>query len=136
MYLIKTPSLDAYNHALNNIYFLRENYPNLSILNENNRKKVLEKLNVKFNTSYSLNDIWKKRTTVYNQWIYMKNHLLIYENLINYDSKEKYLYINPNNKKYISNILDETKILFEDMDNKELTLFYENKFIKFKKYTI
>ena len=136
VYLIKVPSLEAYNQAINNIYFLRENYPNITKLNENNRNKVLDKLNTKFNTSYSANDIWNKRTTVYNQWIYMKNHLLIYENFIDYAVEENYLSINHHNKKNISALLDETKLLFEDLEIEDLTQFYENKLIKFKKYTI
>ena len=66
----------------------------------------------------------------------MKTHLLIYENFIDYAVEENYLSINHHNKKNISALLDETKLLFEDLEIEDLTQFYENKLIKFKKYTI
>lgn len=60
---------------------IREQFPNIEILSEENKKKVLSLLNVKYDTDFSFADVWTSRTTTYNQFNYFKKHTLAYPNV-------------------------------------------------------
>lgn len=82
VYTIYDTSEDSVKQAIEDIKFLRANYPNLAILNEGNQPTVLAELNERFNTDFSQTDIWSKKTTINNQFIYFRNHLSIFQEFI------------------------------------------------------
>lgn len=73
--------------AIDGIITIRKQYPNLEITNTTNQPKVLEELNNIFGTNYSLTDVWAKKTTINNQFIYFRNHLSLFDDIIEVDSK-------------------------------------------------
>lgn len=72
--------------AIEGISFLRKNYPNLEITSVKNREAILKELNDYFGTNYSVTDVWEKKTTVNNQFIYFRNHLALFDDIIEVDS--------------------------------------------------
>ena len=45
-------------------------------------RSSLAELNVLFGSHYTLTDVWTKRTTLYNQYGYFRNHLSLFEDFI------------------------------------------------------
>jgi len=84
--------------AIDSILILRKKYPNLLLVNEANRLTILDELNLSFNSEYSLTDIWTKRTTLYNQYNYFKNHLSIFSDFIEIKNQSIYLISGKSNK--------------------------------------
>lgn len=69
--------------AIDNINYLRLNYPKLEVINISNQEENLKILNTYFSTSLSKTDIWGgKTTTVKNQFIYFRDHLSMFDNII------------------------------------------------------
>ena len=60
------------------VNYLRETYPRIEILSSDNKKVVLNALNDRYNTTFKESDIWSSRTTVSNQFGYLKNHLSMF----------------------------------------------------------
>ena len=54
---------------------LRQNYPNIEIQNETNKRVTVDELNATYGTSLRFEDIWTSRTTAANQFGYFSNHL-------------------------------------------------------------
>ena len=75
--------------AVQDIQYLRVNYPNISQVNEANRGSVLDELNTYYGSTLSEGDIWGARaTTVKNQYMYFRDHLSIYKEVIEIKNKE------------------------------------------------
>lgn len=87
IYSMIDSSDDSIQDAIDNIKHLRDKYVNLEILNEANKPKVLKELNSYFGTSFSETDIWVKKTTIVNQYIYFRNHLALLEKFIKIGDK-------------------------------------------------
>ena len=81
IYCLQSTDDGAIAEAIERIRYLRDTYPNISILNEENKKKVLELINTKYDLSFNYLDIWTSRTTTYNQFNYFKKHLLAFDDL-------------------------------------------------------
>lgn len=67
---------------------IREQFPNIEILSEENKKKVLHLLNLKYGTEFSFVDVWTSRTTTSNQFNFLKNHVLTYNNVFFVDGRK------------------------------------------------
>lgn len=93
IYTLRDSTISAFKEALDGIWYLRKTYPNLEALNEKNRAKVLEHLNERFGTEFQQNDIWTKTTTAVNQWNYMRGHISLFDDIVQYDSKTRVLSI-------------------------------------------
>jgi len=91
-------SEESIAEAIEGVRFIREKYPNIEILNEKNKSKVLDELNEHFGTNFNIIDIWEKKTTINNQFIYFRNHLLLFNDAIKCDKKGVYLKKNGKNK--------------------------------------
>ncbi|MEY8708418.1 DEAD/DEAH box helicase family protein [Bacteroides faecichinchillae] len=69
--------------AIEDIKYLRKNYPKLEAISMANQPQILEVLNNHFTTSLTETDIWgAKTTTVKNQFIYFRNHLSLFDEII------------------------------------------------------
>jgi predicted helicase len=66
------------NEACERIFYLRDTYPRIDSLSEANKELVLSAINEKYNTTLRFDDIWSSRTTLYNQFNYLKRHLEIW----------------------------------------------------------
>ena len=84
-------SSGSIQNAIDSILELREKYPNLLLVNEANREVILEELNYLFGSQYSLTDVWTKRTTLYNQYGYFRNHLSLFNDFIEIRNQSIYL---------------------------------------------
>lgn len=94
--------------AIERIAYLRDTYPNINILSESNKEKVLEILNTKYDVQFGFKDIWTSRTTTYNQFNYFKKHLWEFNNIFitaeEKSDKEK-IRINPGTQPSIRELL-------------------------------
>ena len=71
IYTMQDSSQVSIIKAIQDIQYLRVNYPNIAQVNEANRSSVLDELNNYYGSTLSLGDIWGgKATTVKNQYMY------------------------------------------------------------------
>ncbi|NLM75056.1 MAG: AlwI family type II restriction endonuclease [Clostridiaceae bacterium] len=68
--------------ACERIFYLRDTYPRIDSLSETNKKIVLNALNEKYDTTFKFTDMWSSRTTLYNQFNYLKRHLEVWPGII------------------------------------------------------
>ena len=78
---MRSTSDAAIQEAIERIQYLRDTYPNIDILSEANKEKVLDIINTKYDVQFGFKDIWTSRTTTYNQFNYFKKHLWIFDNI-------------------------------------------------------
>jgi superfamily II DNA or RNA helicase len=95
--------------AIDRIKYLQDTYPNIEALNEANKKIVLEALNAKYETSLKLEDIWTSRTTVYNQFNYIKNHLFAWSEIFDITGAKNEIRMLPEAPEKILEILDRSR---------------------------
>lgn len=111
IYSLRSTSDSAIHEAAGRIRYLRDTYPNINILSENNKEKVLEILNTKYDVHFGFKDIWTSRTTTYNQFNYFKKHLWVFDNIFvtseGRNDKEKII-IHPGVQPSIRELLDLT----------------------------
>ena len=81
IYSMQDTSDFSVQQAIERIQYLRDTYPNINILNEVNKEKVLDILNTKYDVHFGFKDIWTSGTTTYNQFNYFKKHLWIFDNI-------------------------------------------------------
>ena len=119
IYCMQATDDKAIAEAINRIHYLRETYPNISILNEENKKKVLELINTKYNLNFNYLDIWTSRTASYNQFNYFKKHLLAFDDLF-IDDKDA-IKRKPDTDEVLREKLEKTSICeeFEKANNVE-----------------
>lgn len=111
IYSLRDTSNSSIQKAVERIQSLRDTYPNIDILSEANKEKVLDIINTKYDVQFGFKDIWTSRTTTYNQFNYFKKHLWRFDNIFittesSYD-KEK-IRINPGVQSSIQKLLDLT----------------------------
>jgi hypothetical protein len=88
IYTLYDSSDESIRDAIDGIKFLRENYPNLSLTSETNKQHVLAELNDHFGTTFKETDIWSKKTTINNQFIYFREHLSLFDEFVEVDSQK------------------------------------------------
>ncbi len=100
--------------AIERINYLRATYPNINILGEKNKEKVLDIINTKYDVQFGFKDIWTSKTTTYNQFNYFKKHLWEFNNIFitteEKTDKEK-IRINPGAQSSIKELLDLTSTI-------------------------
>ncbi|HEK9097585.1 TPA: DEAD/DEAH box helicase family protein [Streptococcus equi subsp. zooepidemicus] len=114
IYSMRNTSDSAVQEAISRINYLRETYPNIDILSEANKEKILDIINTKYDVQFGFKDIWTSRTTTYNQFNYFKKHLWGFDNIFitseSKSDKEK-IRINPGVKSSIQELLDLTSAI-------------------------
>lgn len=127
IYSLRDTSDSSIQEAIERIQYLRDTYPNIDILSEANKEKVLDIINTKYDVQFGFKDIWTSRTTTYNQFNYFKKHLWGFDNIFitseGRNDKEK-IRINPGVQSSIQQLLDltadiETVAATGDMDKLE-----------------
>tara|TARA_B110000027_G_scaffold131409_1_gene155665 strand:+ start:3974 stop:6850 length:2877 start_codon:yes stop_codon:yes gene_type:complete len=127
-------SNESVQEAINSIFILREKYPNLLLVNEANRPTILEELNELFGSHYSLTDIWTKRTTLYNQYGYFRNHLSIFTDFIKIEKQVIHLVPEKTNK--LNQLLALDNRLEYEKDHKVIVKKYISPFLNFVIFTL
>ena len=127
IYPLRNTSDETIQEAIDRIKYLRETYPNIDILSETNKEKVLNMLNTKYDVQFGFKDIWTSRTTTYNQFNYFKKHLGAFEDIFitsGRENKEK-ISINPDMRSSIQELLDLTKEIEKPAKNNDLDTLKE-----------
>lgn len=88
IYSLFDSSENSIEQAISDIQYLRSKYPNLLLINQANRVGILKELNEHFQTTYNETDIWSKKTTINNQFIYFRDHLSLFTEFIKIDNQE------------------------------------------------
>lgn len=121
IYTLKGSTKADILNSINIIKDIRDSFPNIEILSEDNKKKVLAILNLKYDTTFNYGDIWTSRTTAYNQFNYFKRHTQVYGNIFSGNSSEITKIENGNEK------IDELLSLDQNIENlniEELKEYY------------
>ncbi len=108
LYIVKHFGERGVKECLERIKYIRGTYPNIEILNEVNKKIVLDILNAKYDTTLSYEDIWTSRTTVYNQFNYIKKHFFAWNNVFDTSARKDVIRLLPNGADAIEELLDKS----------------------------
>ena len=114
--------------AIDRIQYLRRTYPNITILSEANKERVLQILNTKYEVHFGFKDIWTSKTTAYNQFNYFKKHLWAFHNIfIASDEKEdrERIRILPGSQSSIQQLLELTSNIERAAASGDLNLLNE-----------
>ncbi len=134
IYPMYDSSMESITQAVADIRYLRADYPNLLAANINNRTKILTDLNSYFGTQLSDTDIWgTKSTTVKNQYIYFRDHLALFDDII--EIKNKMIHMKDGVRDKVDAYLELDKE-FETLDRQNLMVKYTEPFIIAKLYSI
>ena len=135
IYTIENTTEKSIKQSVNRIQYIRENYPNLSKLNKENKENVLKKLNKKFGLSFSYDDVWSNKTTIYNQFLYFRDHLSIFESIT---SGTKKISLKEGNKDKIRRKLSETSgvLNLNEKDYNEAKGYLDEQYISKLGYSI
>lgn len=121
--------------AISDIEYLRGKYPNLYVINEANRKSILDELNEFYDTKYSETDIWGLQpTTVKNQFIYIRDHLSLFSEFIKIENR-KIILIEKNQAKARHLLSLDNRLEFEK-NHETLLSKYIQPFLSFVIFTI
>lgn len=133
IYTLYDNSTDSINQAISDIKHLREKYPNLSIVNQANSDLILNELNEYFNTNYTETDVWKKKTTINNQFIYFRDHLSLFDEFIKIEKQE--IHFMPKGEVKARHLLSLDNRLEFETDHNKLASKYIQPFINFVIFT-
>jgi len=123
IYPIYDSSQSSIEQSLNDIKYFREKYPNLELINVSNRRSILFELNEYYKTQISETDIWGKQpTTIKNQFMYFRNHLSLFENIIEIRNQDIFMQ-------------DDIENELSELLNKDLSIENENRQNLWFKYT-
>ena len=127
IYPLRNTNDETIQDSIDRIKYLRETYPNIDILSETNKEKVLNTLNTKYDVQFGFKDIWTSRTTTYNQFNYFKKHLGAFDDIFittGKENKEKII-IKPDMQSSIQELLDLTKEIEIPAKNNDLDTLKE-----------
>lgn len=108
LYIGKHFGASGVQEAIERVKYLRATYPNIEILNEANKRIVLEALNAKFDTTLTFEDIWTSRTTVYNQFNYIRKHLLSWNDIFDLKAPNNEIRLVADGVTRITEVLDKS----------------------------
>ena len=75
IYTMKTSNPDDIKNAVENVEYIQDRYPNVSIQDDTSREILLNELNNNFNVEFSFDEAWGKgRTVIANNFNYFKEY--------------------------------------------------------------
>jgi superfamily II DNA or RNA helicase len=135
IYSMDDSTPESIERAIADIKYLRDNYKNLYLVSEANRKSILKELNDYFGTNYNATEIWTQRTTIYNQFVYFRNHLALFTEFIIIDSEGKIVLVEKNAAKARHLLSLDNRLEFEN-NHQTLLSKYIQPFLSFVIFTI
>ena len=127
LYALQGSQKEDIENAIEKVQYLRETYPNIEILNEENKNKVLSLINTKFGSNFNFKDIWTSRTTAYNQFNYFKKHLWSLDGIFEQNTSIKdYIIKNVDADAIIEDLLSQTHEIEEAENYDEFIALYCN----------
>jgi superfamily II DNA or RNA helicase len=135
IYSMDDSTHDSIERAIADIKYLRENYKNINLVSEANRADILCELNDYFGTNYNETEVWTQRTTIYNQFVYFRNHLSLFTDFITID-KEGRINLIENNAAKARHLLSLDNRLEFEPDLHSLVSKYIQPFLNFVIFTI
>jgi hypothetical protein len=136
LYSLVDSSPKAITEAVKNIEYLRTTFPKLEILSEANKPKILKELNAVFGTNFSATDIWEKKTTIINQYIYFRDHLSLFNEFIKIDNKKGTITLVTGADKDLKSFLSTDSSLEREKNSSVLKKTYIQKLILFLLFTL
>ena len=120
LYPLRDTSELTIDCVVENIKMLQETYKKPEVLSDENRQKVLEILNQKFDVDYGFQDVWTTKTACYNQWRYFMNHLSEFTDAVEISKDKGSVLLASGGAVNISDMLSNTKNIedyttFEEM---------------------
>lgn len=131
LYSMIDSSSESIDESILGINYIREKYPKIEITNKANQPKILKELNDYFTTNFSDRDIWAKKTTIVNQYIYFRNHLAILDRFISIDDGKKIIILKDGAEKDLLKLLSEDEKLEEVSDKSTLMSQYTKALVTF-----
>ena len=118
--------------AVNMVKYIRETYPNVMMTNAGNQEAVRQDLNGKHGMGFSTRDVWTDRTTSGNQYRFMINHMLVFDEFLNIDLKSKTIQVKEQKNDAVRAMLDKTKAIYSASDFEYGTTDWLNQGVKNK----
>ncbi|MEB2584693.1 DEAD/DEAH box helicase family protein [Bacillus cereus] len=110
--------------AVERVKYLQNTYVNPDILSDENKEKVLQLLNKKFEINLDFKDVWSSRGTSYNQFNYFAKHLLAFDNMFQKGSQKHQIHVTPGTRVNIITLLSETEYIENVNDVAKLQQLY------------
>lgn len=123
IYTLKGSQNKDIEYSIEIIREIRESYPNINILSDENKKRVLSALNLKYGTEFNHSDVWTSRTTAYNQYNYFKAQIMAFDDILSGDSNSNVLIKQSNANERIDYYLN-LDASIESMSVEELKKYY------------
>lgn len=136
LYSLIDSSKKSIKKAIEDIKYIREKYQCIKILNEKNKENILAELNDYFGTNFSITDIWEKKTTIYNQFIFFRNHLILYKDIIKEEKSSKRICLVENAESKIISLLMMDNDFENESDSNKLKKDYIQNIIIFFVFNI
>lgn len=110
LYPLRDTSEESINRTIEEINYLQQTYTNdqISILNEQNKKRLLDVLNDRYDLTLGYNDVWTTRGTAYNQFNYFLRHLLAFGDNFQEGITKHSIMVNSGSRAHIESLLSET----------------------------
>jgi len=134
LYTLVDSSQKSILDAIEGINYLRTNYPNIEITNTANRESLLNELNEYFGTNYSETDIWEKKTTVNNQFIYFRNHLSMFDECV--EVNQNSISLIATKEGVLRQLLDENESLEKELNTDKLVAIYQGGLLIFTIFSL
>jgi superfamily II DNA or RNA helicase len=107
--------------------YVRDSYANIDMASEKNKLAILEKLNGDLDTKFTPKDVWTTSTTVANQWIYWRNHLLLFSPAVEIGNNGKQLRLTPAKIDEVREMLAKTHSIEAENDSAALEAMFTSK---------
>lgn len=86
VYPLQASSPSSVTEAVQIINGIREKYPDVSSATQANKRRILDDLNARYDTSFTVSETWGS-TTVNNKFIYFRKHLSVFDGISIHEKK-------------------------------------------------
>ncbi len=111
IYSLNNSESDFVYQSINRINTLRSRFPNIEQSNISNREKLIVELNNLFETNFSITDLWEKKTTINNQFIYFRNHLSLFGDMLEIDNSNRVIRLQKEGYNNLRKIINDSNMI-------------------------
>lgn len=129
IYPLRDTSNESIAATIEEIKYLQSTYTSdqISILNEQNKMRLLDLLNDRYGLTLGYNDLWTSRGTAYNQFNYFLRHLMVFGNHFSKTHGKHTINVNPGSRAHLESLLKESEAIeleAKNSDNKQEKLWH------------